>query len=211
MINKPKPVTDLLVILEDRWLAVLTKCVFQAGFNWNVIENKWEGFETAFDSFDIGRCALMNDEKFDALLENKDIVRNGAKIATVRENAAFLMHLREQGGVAHVFGKWPSHDYILLLDLLKTDGACLGGVTAMHAMRFMGRDGFILSGDVIMRLMAEDVIDKPAGSKFSMRAVQSAFNEWMDGSIGAFVNRDQPHTSYERWMRPRAFLRKCRL
>ena len=52
----------------------------------------------------------------------------------------------------------------------------------MYAMRFMGRDGFILSGDVTMRLMTEGVIDKPAGSKTSMRAVQSAFNEWMDQS-----------------------------
>ena len=70
----------------------------------------------------------------------------------------------------------------MLLDLLKTDGARLGGATAMHAMRFMGRDGFILSGDVTMRLIAEGVIDKAAGSKSSMRAVQSAFNEWMDQS-----------------------------
>ena len=182
LIDKPKPVAELSVITEDRWLAVLTKCVFQAGFNWQIIEAKWEGFEAAFDGFDVGRCAFMDDIKFDALLGNKEIVRNAAKIASVRENAAFLMQLREKGGAGHVFGTWPSHDYISLLGLLKTDGARLGGATAMYAMRFMRRDGFILSGDVTARLMVEGVIDKPAGSKTSMRAVQSAFNEWMNQS-----------------------------
>ena len=124
----------------------------------------------------------MDDEKFDALIGNKEIVRNGAKIATVRENVAFLMQLREQGGAGHVFGSWPSHDYSSLIGLLKIDGASLGGARAMYAMRFMGRDGFILSGNVNARFMAEGVIDKPAGSKSSIRAVQSAFNEWMDQS-----------------------------
>lgn len=182
LIDKPKSVAELSIISEDRWLAILTKCVFQAGFNWKVIEAKWDGFEASFDRFDVGRCAFMDDEKFDALLGNKEIVRNGAKVATVRENAAFLMQLRDRGGASTVFGAWPSDDYISLLALLKSDGARLGGATAMYAMRFMGRDGFILSGDVTTRLIVEGVIDKPAGSKSSMRAVQSAFNVWMDQS-----------------------------
>ena len=109
-------------------------------------------------------------------------MRNGEKIATARENAAFVMHLREQGGAEYVFRSWPSHDYSALIGLLKIDGASLGGARAMYAMRFMGRDGFILSGNVNARFMAEGVIDKPAGSKSSIRAVQSAFNEWMDQS-----------------------------
>ena len=108
----------------------MTKWVFQAGFNWKVIEAKWESFETAFDGFYVGRCAFMDDEKFDALIGNKEIVRNGAKISTVRENAAFLMQLREQGGAGHVFGSWPSHDYSSLIGLLKTDGARLSGAKA---------------------------------------------------------------------------------
>ena len=37
---KPDPkVTELP---EDRWLSVMTKCIFQAGFSWKVIEaNVW--------------------------------------------------------------------------------------------------------------------------------------------------------------------------
>ncbi|NOD48294.1 MULTISPECIES: DNA-3-methyladenine glycosylase I [unclassified Ruegeria] len=182
MLHKPKSPEELAAIPEDRWLAMLTKCVFQAGFNWKVIENKWDGFEVAFDGFDVGRCAFMDDEKFDALLQDKRIVRNGTKIAAVRDNAAFLMELREEGGAGKVLGGWPSADYINLLALLAKRGSRLGGASAQYAMRFIGRDSFILSQDVTARLIAEGVIDKPATSKKAMLAVQKAFNTWMDQS-----------------------------
>ena len=108
----PTPLTpqELAAIPEDRWLAQFTKGIFQAGFNWKVIENKWDGFEAAFDGFDVGRCAFMDDEKFDGLLQDTRIVRNGTKIATVRDNAAFLLELREEGGAGAVLGGWPSTD-----------------------------------------------------------------------------------------------------
>jgi len=181
-LTKPLPPAALAQISEDRWLSQLTKSVFQAGFNWKVIESKWDGFETAFDGFDVGRCAFMDDEKFDALLQDTRIVRNGMKIATVRDNAVFLMGLRDQGGAGAVLGGWPSTDYIGLLQLLKTEGSRLGGSTAQYAMRFSGRDSFILSQDVTARLVAERVIDKSATSKSALRAVQGAFNTWMEQS-----------------------------
>ncbi|AXT25385.1 3-methyladenine DNA glycosylase [Ruegeria sp. AD91A] len=181
-LNKPKSHEELAAMPEDRWLSIITKCVFQAGFNWKVIENKWDGFEAAFDGFDVGRCAFMDDEKFDALLQDTRIVRNGTKIAAVRDNAAFLLELREEGGAGKVLGGWPSDDYINLLAMLAKRGSRLGGASAQYAMRFAGRDSFILSRDVTARLIAEGVIDKPATSNKAMAAVQWAFNSWMDQS-----------------------------
>ena len=179
MLDKPKPATELAATPEDRWLAQFTRSIFQAGFNWKVIENKWSGFEAAFDGFDVGRCAMMDDVKFDALVADKRIVRNPIKIATVRDNAAFLLELRHEGGAGQVIGGWPSEDYIGLLDMLKKRGSHLGANSAQYALRFLRRDGFILSRDVTARLVAEGVIDKPATSKTAMRAVQDAFNAWM--------------------------------
>ena len=180
----PKPLThpELAAIPEDRWLSQLTKNVFNAGFNWKVVEAKWSGFEDAFNGFDVGKCSMMDDDMFDALITNAQIIRNGAKIAAVRDNAAFLLELRAEGGAGTVLGGWPSTDYIGLLDMLKRRGSRLGGATAQYAMRFIGRDAFILSGDVTGRLIAEGVIDKPATSKTAMRAVQGAFNTWMEQS-----------------------------
>ncbi len=181
-LSKPKSTEELAQMPEDRWLSIITKSIFQAGFNWKVIEAKWDGFETAFDGFDVGRCAFMDDEKFDALLQDTSIVRNGTKIATVRDNAAFLLELREEGGAGAVLGGWPSTDFIGLLAMLGKRGSRLGGATAQYSMRFAGRDSFILSQDVTARLIAEGVIDKPATSKKALTAVQEAFNTWMDQS-----------------------------
>ncbi len=181
-LSKPKPIAELAAMPDDRWLSIITKTVFQAGFNWKVIEAKWDGFETAFDGFDVGRCAFMDDEKFDALLQDTRIVRNGTKIATVRDNAAFLLELRAEGGVGQILGGWPSQDYVGLLQMLAKRGSRLGGASAQYAMRFAGRDSFILSQDVTARLIAEGVIDKPATSKKAMAAVQAAFNTWMEQS-----------------------------
>lgn len=180
----PTPLSpaELAQIPEDRWLAQMTKSIFQAGFNWKVIEAKWDGFEDAFDGFNVNRCAFLNDEEFDALLSNKAVVRNGMKLRTVIDNAIFIQELREQGGIGEVIGNWPSTDYIGLLELLKKNASRMGGNSATYALRFMGKDSFILSQDVTARLIAEGVIDKPATSKTALRAVQAAFNDWMDQS-----------------------------
>lgn len=177
LLSRPDP--NVTALPEDRWLATLTKCVFQAGFNWKVIESKWSGFEAAFHGFDVDRCAFLHDEDIEQLMRDTAIVRNGIKIRTVIDNAHFLQSLRDQGGAGAVLGGWPSTDYAGLLSHLKTNGARLGGMTGQYAMRFAGRDAFVLSRDVTARLIAEGVIDKPATSITAMKAVQGAFNHWM--------------------------------
>lgn len=178
----PRPDPNVTALPEDRWLSLFTKGVFQAGFNWKVIENKWDGFEEAFHGFDVDRCAFMHDEDMDRLMSNTAIVRNGPKIRTVIDNAHFLQSLREQGGAGQVIGGWPSTDFIGLLEMMKKNGSRLGGMTGQYALRFAGRDAFILSRDVTARLIAEGVVDKQPTSKTAMKSVQAAFNTWMDQS-----------------------------
>ncbi|MEM1075354.1 MAG: 3-methyladenine DNA glycosylase, partial [Pseudomonadota bacterium] len=49
-------------------------------------------------------------------------------------------------------------------------------------MRMLGRDGFVLSPDVVARLTAEGVIDKAPTSKRALAQTQEAFNLWSDQS-----------------------------
>lgn len=180
LLQVPKSRDALAAIPDDRWLAEMTKRVFQAGFNWSVVETKWPGFEVAFDGFDPHRCAMMNDDDLDRLLADPRVVRNGAKLRAVRDNAAFLVELAAaHGSAAKVFADWPSEDYAGLLDLLKSKGSRLGGLAGSMAMRGMGKDSFMLSTDVTAALQREGVIDGPAGSRRAMQAVQAAFNDWM--------------------------------
>ena len=52
---------------DDRWLSEFTKRIFQAGFNWKVIDNKWDGIETAFWGFKISRCARLDMDDMEAI------------------------------------------------------------------------------------------------------------------------------------------------
>ncbi|WP_299194880.1 DNA-3-methyladenine glycosylase I [uncultured Litoreibacter sp.] len=182
-LSPPKSSAALAAIPDDRWLAQMTRSVFQAGFNWKVVDAMWPGFEAAFKGFDIGTCALMDDEWFDKLVTDTSIVRYPAKIMSVRDNAAFLSSLaRTHGSGAKALAEWPSEDFAGLLAMLKKDGNRLGGSTGQYFLRFMERDSYILSRDVVGRLEAEGVIDKAPTSKKAMNAVQEAFNTWMDQS-----------------------------
>ncbi|WP_372603195.1 DNA-3-methyladenine glycosylase I [Actibacterium sp.] len=164
---------------DDRILADFTKRVFQAGFNWTVIENKWPGFEEAFHGFDIGRNAMMSDEDLDAHLRDTRIVRNAQKILTVRDNVVFLSDLaREHGSAAACLGNWPLEDTIGLFALLKARGARLGGVTGQYALRSLGLENFILTKSVVAALNMAGVIDGAATSKSAQAKVQAAFNQW---------------------------------
>ena len=183
LIEPPKSATALKKIADDRWLADATKRIFQAGFNWKVVESMWPGFEEAFEGFDLGKCAMLNDEDFDRLVSDTRIVRYGAKIKAVQENAQFMIDLRkEHGTAATAFADWPSTDFIGLLEMMKKRGSRLGGNTGTYFLRMMGRDSFILSKDVTARLIAEGVVDKNPTSKKAMTQVQDAFNNWMDQS-----------------------------
>ena len=168
---------------DDRWLSRMTRAIFQAGFSWKVVEAKWPGFETAFGGFDVAACAMMDDEWFDRLITDPAIIRNGTKIRAVQENAVFVSELaQEYGSAGKAFREWPARDFVGLLELMKRRGARLGGTTGQYFLRFSGVDSFILSRDVVARLIAEGVIDKPPTSKTAMRKTQDAFNTWMDQS-----------------------------
>ncbi len=178
--SQPKSPAELAAIPDDRWLAEITRRVFQAGFNWSVIEKKWGGFEAAFEGFHIGRWALASDDDLDALARDTRIVRNPQKIRTVRENAVFLADLaKEHGSAARFFADYPATDYVGLLDVLKKRGSRLGGASAQYFLRFIGKDSFVLSRDVTAALIAAGVIDKAPTSAKALSAVQEAFNGWM--------------------------------
>lgn len=179
LLSHPLSPSELAATADDRWLSAMAKCLFQAGFNWKVIEAKWPGMEDAFDGFDPARVAAYWDDDVDRLLGDTRIVRNGAKVMAVIENARFVNELvSEHGGAGAFFGGWPNDQFTELLALLSKRGARLGAVTGQRMLRVMGRDSFILSSDVVARLVAEGVVTKQPTSKRDLAATQAAFNTW---------------------------------
>jgi 3-methyladenine DNA glycosylase Tag len=165
----------LAKLKDDRALAEISRRVFSAGFAWSVIETKWPGFEKAFVKFDPGRLSLQPDEFWDELIKDTSIVRNGAKIMSVRANAAFVREVaKEHGSFGKLLAKWPSSDQIGLLELLAKRGSRLGGNTGQM-------DCFVTSKDVVacLRDSGLDVPDTIT-SKRDLAKVQAQFNAWAE-------------------------------
>jgi 3-methyladenine DNA glycosylase Tag len=177
----PRPDASVLAkLLDDRALAEMTKRVFSAGFAWSVIETKWPGFEKAFLGFRPAKLSFQPDDFWHALLNDKGIVRNGAKIMSVRENAQFIQEIAgEYGSFGKFLAKWPSSDEAGLLELLAKRGSRLGGNTGQMLLRFLGWDGFVTSKDVVACLREAGLdIAEEVKSKSDLARVQAQFNAW---------------------------------
>ena len=83
---------------DNGYLAMLTKAVFQSGFSWAVIRQKWPDFQRAFHGFDINRIAAYDDGDVERLLRDSGIVRNGRKVVATVENARTFQSLIEEHG-----------------------------------------------------------------------------------------------------------------
>ena len=179
LLPKTKSAAQLKRQRDDRYLAEMTKCVFRSGFVWQIIENKWPGFEAAFNGFDTTACAMLSDEDLERLSADARIVRNAAKIAAVRGNAAFIGELKaSHGGCGAYLAGWPVEDIVGLWQDLKLRGVRLGGNTGPFFLRFVGKDTFMLSADVVTALIAQKVIDKAPSGRRALATVQDAFNTW---------------------------------
>jgi len=71
----------------------------QAGLSWLTILNKRDGYRRAFHGFDVDRVAAMTDADLETLLADPGIVRNRAKVVSVRTNARATVELRGDGGL----------------------------------------------------------------------------------------------------------------
>jgi 3-methyladenine DNA glycosylase Tag len=167
-------------IRDDRVLAEMSRRVFSAGFAWSVIESKWPSFEEAFLGFQPSRLAFEPDDFWDALTKDARIVRNGAKIMSVRANAGFVLDVaKEHGSFGKFLANWPPPNEAGLLELLAKRGGRLGGASGQMLLRFLGYDAFVATKDVAacLRDAGLDIAAAPT-SKRDLAKIQEQFNAW---------------------------------
>ena len=165
---------------DDRVLSEMARRVFSAGFVWSVIDKKWPGFEEAFLGFNPKRLLFQPAEFWEKLASDKRIVRNPQKIRSVRENAKFVSDIAaEHGSFGKFLTAWPADDQIGLLEILDKRGSRLGGFSGQYLLRFLGRDSFILTNDLILCLRDSGVpLSAKGTSKKDMKLAQARINEW---------------------------------
>ncbi|MFY0742683.1 DNA-3-methyladenine glycosylase I [Solibacillus sp. FSL W7-1472] len=70
----------------------------QAGLSWLTILKRREGYLAAFDQFDAEKIVQYDEEKLEALRNDKRIIRNRLKIKSVVTNAESFMAIQKQYG-----------------------------------------------------------------------------------------------------------------
>lgn len=177
----PQPPEVLRSMTDDRYLAAMTKRVFQAGFVWRVVENKWPGFEAAFDGFNPLRFATLPEDALRPIAADTRVIRNWSKIRTVKPNAEMIVEASDQhGSFGAMIADWPGPEFVSLWSYLKKNGSRLGGNSGPIFLRMVGKDTPILTPDVVSALCREGVVTKVPTSKRDLDRVQSAFNAWAD-------------------------------
>lgn len=165
---------------SDRWLAQMTRCIFQAGFVWRVVDSKWNGFEDVFFGFPPGKIVLLSPEQIDRIAGNPRIIRNRQKVLSVQANAQFILDIeREHPGFGAFIADWRAQDLIGLFALMRRRGSRLGGMTGQRVLRNMGKDTYIITTDVVRCLQRSGLaIGNTVNSQRELRLVQQAFDQW---------------------------------
>lgn len=179
------PVPDnaaLAEVPDDRVLSIMTERVFAAGFVWRVIEEKWPDFEEAFLDFEPKRLLFQPDDFWHDLASDERIVRNARKIASVRDNAAFIEAVaRDHGSFGKFLARWPADDQVGLMAYVAAHGSRLGGNTGQYLLRWLGWDAFILSSDVVLALRDAGLdIGQTPTSKRDLARIQMQLNAWRE-------------------------------
>lgn len=176
---RAKSANQLETIGDDRYLSMMTRCIFRAGFVWRVIDNKWPGFEAAFAQFNPLVVAHFSDERLEELAQDKAIVRNFTKIVAARHNAVFVLdQQRRHGSFASFIAQWPTDNIVGLWLELKKRGCRLGGNSGPMMLRSMGKDTFLITKDVTDALINHGLVDKfSVNSQRDLHRIQGVFND----------------------------------
>ena len=169
---------------SDRYLAEFTRKVFQSGFVWRIVNNKWANFEEVFWNFDIERLLMMPEDMLERKASDPGIIRNYSKVKTVLQNAVMISDTerREDCRFGEFIANWPEDDVISLWIYLKKHGSRLGGNTGPYALRTLGVDTFLMTVDVETFLRNHNIVDSRTHSLRALKATQSYFNELREES-----------------------------
>lgn len=182
-LSQPLSADEITTIADDRWLSAFSQKIFQSGINWQVVRNKWPGFEEVFFGFDIEKMLLLPDEIWEEKAKDTRIIRNFGKVMTIRDNALMMQEIQQQhGSFSRFVAQWPTSDIVGLWQYLKKHGKRLGGNTGPYTLRAMGKDTFILSRDVEGYLRHHNLLTTGKDTQSALKDCQTAFNHWHEAS-----------------------------
>ena len=85
---------------DSDYLSLLTRKVFQAGFDKALVDRRWPDFEAAFEGFEPGRISAMGQGDLERLASDARLIRNRRKLRATIANARHFVE------VARTHGSW---------------------------------------------------------------------------------------------------------
>ena len=83
---------------DDGYFEQMSKAVFLAGLNWNVIEKKWADIKHSLANFSVDAVAQFDDSDIDRLLKDEGMIRSAKKITAVIANAQAIQQVQREFG-----------------------------------------------------------------------------------------------------------------
>lgn len=179
----PESPAALRKIADDRYFSTMSLRVFAAGLKHSMVRDKWPAFEDVFMGFDPRRVAAISDEDLEALMKDARIIRHWGKIRATRANAIAINEIAAvHGSLAAWLADWPSADIVGLWADLQKRFSQLGGMSGPMFLRWVGKDTFMLSPDVVWALNDLGVAKSAFKGKKDRQIAQDVFNGWMEES-----------------------------
>ncbi|MDI5834008.1 DNA-3-methyladenine glycosylase I [Shewanella xiamenensis] len=164
-------------------LSAMSRQVFQSGFVWRVVDNKWPAYEKSFFHFVPEKVLMLSPEQIQSRAADATLIRHLKKTQAIYDNALMIHDIaREHGSLAKLIADWPTEDIVGLWALLKKRGARLGGNTGPYFLRAIGKDTFLLTDDVQGYFKAHKLVDAGFSSQTALKQVQAVFNQWQQES-----------------------------
>ncbi len=177
----PSPETPnaLRKLGDDRYLSTMSQRVFAAGLRHSMVRDKWPVFEEVFQGFVPKRVGSFPDESLEALMKDARIIRHWGKISATRANAIAMTEIAaEHGSFAGWLADWPVDDITGLWAVLQKRFSQLGGASGPMFLRWVGKDTFMLSTDVVRALNELGVAKSEFKGVKDRKIAQDAFNAW---------------------------------
>ncbi len=83
---------------DNAYFENMSRVIFQAGLNWQVIDKKWPTIKEAFLDFNVNEVASLTDADVENLMKNTGIIRNHGKIKAIIRNAQTFVAIKKQYG-----------------------------------------------------------------------------------------------------------------
>ena len=133
----------------------------QAGLSWSLILARREEYRRAFHHFDIARCACLTEKEIADIARDYGVVKNMAKLRSVKSNAVVILRLQEEFGSFADF-LWRFVDFKPIVNAWESEAL----VPAKNALservsRELKKRGIKFAGPVIVYsfLQAAGIID----------------------------------------------------